>query len=454
MNPLATADVTERLRQHVTGRVIAPGEADYETLRTTPSGAPDARPVVIVRARSTADVVQAVAAARESGLELAVRSGGHSGAGHSTTDAGLLLDLGEMKELELDLDHRTARVQPGLTAGEYNEAVGRHGLATGFGDTGSVGIGGITVGGGMGLLTRKYGLTIDSLLAAEVVTADGSVLETDADHHEDLFWAVKGGGGNVGVVTRLTFRLHPVDEVLGGMLVLPATAEVIEGFVRLAGEAPDELTTIANLMPCPPLPFVPAEVHGRPVLMAQLVHTGPLEAAQRTLEPFRRLAEPYADLVRPMRYPEIFESEETGPMPEVVARGGFARGIGAPEAAALAAAVATPGSARIAQIRVLGGAVPRVDAAATAFAHRDQPMMLMLVAFCDGPEDRARQEQWLEEASGMLDDAAYVNFMGREGPDRVRAAYPGGTWDRLVEVKRRYDPANLFRLNQNVPPAG
>jgi FAD/FMN-containing dehydrogenase len=453
MNSLATADVTERLRQHVTGRVIAPGETDYDALRSTHYGPPDAQPVVIVRARDTADVVHAVAAARDSGLELAVRSGGHSGAGHSTTDGGILLDLGEMKDLEVDLEHRTARAQPGLTAAEYNEAVGRHGLATGFGDTGSVGIGGITVGGGMGLLTRRYGLTIDSLLAAEIVTADGSVLKTDADQHPDLFWAVRGGGGNVGVVTRLTFRLHPVDEVVGGMLVLPATAEVIEGFVRLAAAAPEELTTIANLMPCPPMPFVPAEVHGRPVLMAQLVHTGPVEAAQATLAPFRALAEPYADLVRPMRYPEIFQGEEMGPMPEVISRGGFVRQVGVREAAALADAVATPGTPRISQIRVLGGAVARVDSDATAFAHRDHPIMLMLVAFCEGPEDRARQQAWLDEASGMLDDVTYVNFLGNEGPERVRAAYPGATWDRLVEVKRHYDPDNLFRLNQNVPPS-
>lgn len=454
MIPSATKTVTDRLRDRLTGRALTPGDADYETLRTTHYGAPDARPVVIVRAASTSDVVLAVAAARESGLELAVRSGGHSGAGHSTTERGILLDLGAMKDLEIDVENRTATVQPGLTAGEYNVAAGRHGLATGFGDTGSVGVAGITLGGGVGLLTRRYGLTIDSLLGVEVVTADGRVLEADAEHHPDLFWAVRGGGGNFGVVTRLTFRLHPVDEVVGGMLVLPATADVIEGFARVAGAAPDELTAIANLMPCPPLPFVPAEVHGRPVLMAQLVHTGPTDAAEEALAPLRALAEPYADLVRPMRYPEIFQAEEMGPMPEVVSRGGFVRELGAREAAVLADAVATPGSPRIAQLRVLGGAVARVDAEATAFAHRGIPMMLMLVAFCDGPEDRARQEAWLAEASGVLDDsAAYVNFMGREAPERVRAAYPGRTWDRLVEVKRRYDPENLFRLNQNVSPA-
>jgi len=202
------------------------------------------------------------------------------------------------------------------------------------------------------------------------------------------------------------------------------------------------------------MPCVPAEIHGRPVLMAQLVHTGPVAAAEEALAPIRALAEPYADLVRPMRYPEIFQEEDMGPMPEVVSRGGFVRELGAREAAVLADAVASPGSPRIAQLRVLGGAVARVDADATAFAHRDFPMMLMLVAFCDGPEDRARQEAWLGETSALLDASTYVNFLGREAAERVRAAYPGRTWDRLVEVKRRYDPENLFRLNHNVPPAG
>jgi len=453
MNRSATTPLPERLQQHVTGRVITPDDADYDTLRTTHYGAPGARPTVIVRASSTSDVVQVVAAARETGLELAVRSGGHSAAGHSTTESGILLDLGEMKDLEIDTENLTATAEPGLTAGEYNTAVGEHGLATGFGDTGSVGVSGITLGGGVGLLTRRYGMTIDSLLGVEIVTADGQVLEADAEHHPDLFWAVRGGGGNFGVITRLTFRLHLVDQVVGGMLVLPATANVIEGFARLAAAAPDELTTIANLMPCPPMPFVPAEIHGRPVLMAQLVHTGPPAVAQETLAPFRALAEPYADVVRPMRYPEIFQEEDMGPMPEVVSRGGLVRELGARGAAVLADAVVTPGSPRIAQLRVLGGAVARVDSEATAFAHRDVPMMLMLVAFCDGPEDRARQEAWLEEASVLLDSATYVNFLGRAGSEQVRAAYPGRTWDRLVEVKRRYDPENVFRLNHNVTPA-
>ncbi|WP_043502387.1 FAD-binding oxidoreductase [Georgenia sp. SUBG003] len=453
MNPSATTTtLAERLRPQLTGRVITPGDADYDPLRTTHYGAPDARPAVIVRAASTSDVVHAVTAARESGLELAVRSGGHSAAGHSTTQSGILLDLGDMKDLEIDAGNRTALAQPGLTAGEYNTAVAEHGLATGFGDTTSVGVAGITLGGGVGLLTRRYGLTIDSLLAVEIVTADGRVLEADAERHPDLFWAVRGGGGNFGVVTRLTFQLHPVDQVVGGLLVLPATAGVIEGFARLAAAAPDELTTIANLMPYPPMPFVPEEIHGRPVLMAQLVHTGTPAVAEQTLAPFRALAQPYADLVRPMRYTEIFQEEDMGAMPEVVVRGGLVRELDARGAATLADAVATPGSPRIAQLRVLGGAVARVGADATAYAHRDVPMMLMLVAFCEGPEDRARQEAWLEEASGLLDTATYVNFLGRAGADEVRAAYPGRTWDRLVEAKRRYDPENLFRLNHNVTP--
>ena len=199
-------------------------------------------------------------------MELAVRSGGHSGAGHSVTDGGIVLDLSDLKGLDIDVEGRTAWAETGLTAAEVTEALGEHGLAIGFGDTGSVGIGGITLGGGVGYLVRKFGLTIDDLLAAEVVTADGQRLLVDAETHPDLFWAIRGGGGNFGVVTRFKYRLHELPETLGGMLILPATAETVAGFIAAAEAAPDELSTIANVMPCPPMPFVPEEHHGELVI--------------------------------------------------------------------------------------------------------------------------------------------------------------------------------------------
>jgi FAD/FMN-containing dehydrogenase len=231
-----------------------------------------------------------VTLARESKVELAVRSGGHSNAGHSSTDGGIVLDLSAMNALDIDVAGGTAWAQTSLTAGELTTAAAQHGLAVGFGDTGSVGIGGITLGGGIGYLVRKHGLTIDNLLAAELVTADGQLVHTDAETLPELFWAIRGGGGNFGVATRLRFRLHRVATVVGGMLMLPATPEVLAGFIAEAEAAPEQLSAIANVMPAPPLPLVPAEHHGRLVVMALLCFAGDPEAGQRTIAPFRALA--------------------------------------------------------------------------------------------------------------------------------------------------------------------
>src|SRR5215210_3946848 len=294
-----------KLRAVLNGRVITPDDAAYDEARAVFYGGFDSRPALIVRVADATDVSHVIALARESGLELAVRSGGHSVAGHSTTDGGIVLDFSEMKGLEIDLERHTAWAQTGLTAGEYTAAVGAHGLATGFGDTGSVGIGGITLGGGVGYLVRKHGLTIDDLLAADVVSADGELLRVDAETHPDLFWAIRGGGGNFGVATRFRFRLHEVDTIVGGMLLLPATPDVIEWFVAEAEAAPEDLSVIANVMTAPPMPFVPPEAHGQLIVMAMLVYAGEeVDEGERAIAPFRALAKPIADMVKPMRYPE------------------------------------------------------------------------------------------------------------------------------------------------------
>jgi FAD/FMN-containing dehydrogenase len=446
-----------KLRDTLNGRVIAPGEPDYDQARTVFVGGIDRHPAVIVKAADTSDVARVVSLARETGLELAVRSGGHSTAGHSVCEGGILLDLSAMTALDIDLDHHTAWAQTGLTAGQYTTAAGAYGLATGFGDTGSVGLGGLTLGGGVGYLVRKHSLTIDDLLAAELVTADGELLPTDPQTHPDLFWAIRGGGGNFGVATRFQYRLHPVDHVLGGMLILPATPQVIASFVTEAQAAPEELSTIANVMPAPPLPMVPAEAHGRLVVMATLVYAGPTEGGERTVAPFRALATPLADLVRPMRYPEIYPPQEEGFHPTAVTRTMFVDAIDRDVAETIIEHLQTSDAPmRAAQLRVLGGAMARVPADATAFAHRASPIMVNLAAVYDGAADRALREAWISEFSAALREGhggAYVNFLGDEGPARVRQAYPGPTWDRLVEVKRRYDPTNLFRRNQNIPPA-
>ena len=453
-NPTTTS--IPQLRAVLNGRVITPNDAGYDEARAVFYAGIDRRPVVIIRAASVADVSQVVSLARETGLELAVRSGGHSLAGHSTTDGGIVLDLSDMKGLEIDVERRTAWAETGLTAGEYTAVAGIHGLATGFGDTGSVGIGGITLGGGVGYLVRKHGLTIDDLLAADVVTADGRLLRVDAETHPDLFWAIRGGGGNFGVATRFRFRLHEVDTIVGGMLLLPATPDVIEWLVAEAEAAPEELSAIANIMPAPPMPFVPAEHHGRLVIMAMLVYAGEVEAGERAIAPFRALATPLADTVGPKPYPQMYEP--TGPGPdEEVARSLFIDSVDSRAAETIVEHLhASTAPLAVAQLRVLGGAMARVPAEATAFAHRKRQIMVALGAVYEHREEEAVHEDWVTSfaaALGQGDAGVYVNFLGDEGEGRVREAYPGSTWDRLAAIKGRYDPTNLFRLNQNIAPA-
>jgi len=450
--PLSIAE----LRDAVRGRVITADDPDYDAVRGIMYAGPDSRPAAIVRVADAADVSAVVSIARETGLELAVRSGGHSAAGHSSTDGGIVIDVRDLDGLDIEDPDLTAWAGSGLTAGAYTTAAAEHGLATGFGDTGSVGLGGLTLGGGVGYLVRKHGLTIDNLLAAEIVTADGKVRISDADHEPDLFWAIRGGGGNFGVATRFRFRLHEVDGVVGGILVLPATAETIAGFIAAAEAAPEELSTIANVMSCPPMPFVPEEYHGSIVILGMLAYAGDAETGERALAPFRALAEPLADLLRPIPYPEMFPPDDPDYHPTAVSRTMFIDHVDVPVAKTIMEYLtASDASMRVAQLRVLGGASARVPVEATAYAHRASRIMVNVAAFYDGAEDKPRREAWVAEFSAALhqgDAAAYVNFVGDEGEARVRAAYPGATWDRLTDLKRRYDPDNLFRRNQNIPP--
>jgi len=456
---MATSTSIAQLLPDLNGRVITPEDAAYEEARAVFYRSKNRRPAVIVRPADETDVSRVVSLARETGLELAVRSGGHSLAGHSVSEGGIVLDLAELKALEIDPAGRTAWAQTGLTAADYARAAGAHGLATGFGDTGSVGIGGLTLGGGVGFLVRKHGLTIDNLLAAELVTADGKLVRADVQRHPDLFWAIRGGGGNFGVATRFQLRLHEVDTVVGGMLILPATPEVISSLIAEAEAAPEELSAIANIMVAPPMPFLPEEAHGKPVIMALMCYAGEAEAGEQALAPFRALADPVADMVRPMAYPEIFQlfGEEEGPGPaQEVARSFFIDAVETETAEAILEHLeASTAPMAVAQLRVLGGAMARVPADATAFAHRGRRVMVALGAVYEDAEETPAHESWVTAFTDALrqGEGVYVNFLGDEGEARVREAYPGPTWDRLAAVKARYDPTNLFRLNQNVPPA-
>ncbi len=444
------------LRAAIAGRVVTPDDAEYDKARTVVVGGIDRRPLVMVRPANADDVAHVVTLARETGLPLAVRSGGHSGAGHSVVDDGIVLDLRDMKALEIDVQGRTAWAESGLTAGEYTTAAAAYGLATGFGDTGSVGLGGITLGGGVGYLVRKHGMTIDSLLAADIVTADGQLLRADAQHHPDLFWAIRGGGGNFGIATRFKFRLYPLETTVGGMMILPASAESIAAFIAAAEAAPDELSTIANVMPCPPMPFVPEEHHGKIVTLAMLTYAGDPEAGERALAPFRALGT-IVDMVKTQPYAEMYPPDDGEYHPLAVAHTMFVDRIDQAVAATIMDHLErSDAPMRVAQLRVLGGEMARVPADATAYAHRTNRIMVNIASFYEGPDDKPVREAWVAEFVAAIhqgDPAAYVNFLADEGEPRVRAAYPGTTWDRLAEIKRRYDPTNLFRLNQNIPPA-
>lgn len=454
--PTLLPDVAH-LRADLHGRIVTPDDPDYDAMRVVALGSVDARPAVIVRAADAHDVARVVDLAREGGYELAVRSGGHSGAGHSTVDGGLVLDLRDLTSIEIDADGRTAWAGAGLTAGAFTAAAAEHGLAVGFGDTGSVGLGGITLGGGVGYLVRAHGLTIDSLLAAELVTADGQIRLVDATSEPDLFWAIRGGGGNVGVATRFRFRLVELPSVVGGMLILPATPATIAGFIAAAEGAPESLSSIANVMPCPPMPFVPEEHHGSLVVFAILVNAGDDASGERAMAPFRALATPLADLVHPMAYPEIYPPDDPDYRPTAVAHTMFMDHVGEAEAQTIVEYLtASDAPMRVAQLRVLGGAMARVPSEATAFAHRNERIMVNLAALYEGGDDRAAKRAWLDGFAAAMDQGrptAYVNFLGDEGEAGVRRAYPDPTWDRLAAIKRRYDPSNVFRRNQNVPPA-
>jgi FAD/FMN-containing dehydrogenase len=460
--PASTAQLPlQDLRNRVAGRVITPDDEGYDEARAVMYDFDDRHPAAVIKVANADDVAAVVDIARESGLELAVRSGGHSGAGHSTTDGGLVIDLRDMKRVEVDPASRTVWAEAGATAADVAVAADAHNLAVGFGDTGSVGIGGITTGGGIGYLTRKHGLTIDSLLAADVVTADGELRHVDADHEPDLFWAIRGGGGNAGVVTRFQYRLHELGDAYGGMLFLPATADTIAGFVAAAEAAPEELGTIANVMNCPPMPFIPEELHGSLIIMGMIFWSGLPEQGEAAVAPFRALAKPLADFVRPMHYPEMFPPEEPQPegAPKFIAASRilFMDHVDREVGQSMLDTIATaPSKMGVAQIRVLGGEMARVPADATAFAHRSAPIMTAVAGLFFDPAQREAHEQWVDGFMASLDQGvpgAYVNFVNDEGPERVHDAYPRETWSRLAQIKRRYDPTNLFHRNQNVPPA-
>lgn len=448
----------EELRARLAGQLLTHQDRGYDDARRLNDVTVDRRPLAIVRPVDTADVAATVSFARQHGLPMAVRSGGHSLAHFGMVDDTLVIDLSGFNRVRIDPDARTAHVQPGATSGDLAAPASEYGLALSTGDTHSVGMGGLTTGGGIGFMVRKYGLAIDNLLSAEVVTAAGEIVTASQFQHPDLFWAIRGGGGNAGIVTEFVFRLAPVGQILGGELMLPASRDVLRGYLDYVVTAPEDLTTIANLMHAPPAPHVPEDRVGETVLSILVCWTGSVADGERALAPLRALGTPVADAVSPMPYPDIYRFTAHQAEPHAASiRMTFADDLSdAALDAALDAIEHASSPFSLIQFRGLGGAMARVDDDATAFAHRDRRYFLAIIGlWLDAAEDAGTHRAWTEslwqkvrhEGSGV-----YVNFLEEEGPDRVRDAYPPATYARLAAIKRQYDPENLFRFNQNVPP--
>lgn len=453
------AGAVEQFEAQIAGEVVFPESIAYDEARRTLNLAYDRYPAVVVRAANAADVARSVVFARAQGLRVAVKSGGHSVAGHSMIDGALVVDLAGMKRVVIEPEARIARVQAGATSGDLVAAAGEHGLALTTGDTTSVGMGGLVTGGGIGFMVRKYGLTIDSLISAQVVTADGDIVTANALEHADLFWAIRGGGGNFGIVTEFMFRLAPVGLVLGGLLMLPASREVVRGYLECAAAAPDGLSTIANIGFAPPAPFMPEERVGELVLAVLVCWTGDIAEGEAALAPLRALATPVADVVSPMPYPVLYQFTAHQAAPHASAiKSMFADELSdAAIDAMLASFGRVPSPFCAVQLRALGGAMARVGNEATAFGHRStRYLVAALSAWMDPAESGAAQWAWVNDlwdAIGSEGSGVYVNFLGDEGAARLKEAYPAATMARLAAVKRQYDPGNLFRFNQNIEPA-
>ncbi|GGW70460.1 FAD-linked oxidase [Streptomyces lucensis JCM 4490] len=458
---LGDATVAE-LEADLRGTVVRAGDPGYDRARAVWNAAHDKHPALVVRCAGTADVVRAVEFARSQDLLVAVRGGAHSIAGFSTCDDGIVIDLSPMKGAVVDPAGRRVVAQPGLTWGELDRETQASGLAVTGGLVSTTGISGFTLGGGVGWLLRRHGLASDNLTAAEVVTADGRVVRADAHENSELFWALRGGGGNFGVVTSLEYRLHPVGpQVLAGLIVYPVeqARRVLEGWRELIAGMPDELTTLVDLTTAPPLPFLPPEVHGTRVVVLAGMYAGDPAAGEAAVGPLRRLGTPIADLMAPMPYTAM--QSLLDPLWTAGAHNYFTSAFIEPSDAALDAVLrrhlTTPTPFSEVHLHQLGGAFARVPADATAFSQREPGVLCNVIARSPGATDFGAHVSWARETRAEIarhgHGAMYVNFTGDAAEDKVRASYPDAVRERLVRVKDDFDPTNMFRLNQNIRPS-
>jgi FAD/FMN-containing dehydrogenase len=442
------------LDAQVTGSVLSPQDAGYDAARAVHNGLIDRKPALIVRCQTAQDVVAALALARRVGLEVSIRGGGHNVAGRAVTDGGVMIDLAEMKTIAIDPVRSTATAGGGVIWGELNDAAAEHGLAVTGGAVSTTGIAGLTLGGGLGWMMAKYGLASDNLLAAELVTANGDVLQVDATSHPDLFWALRGGGGNFGVATSFTYRLHPLKTVVGGLIAHPieAAPELLRFYRDAVAECSDDLTVFAALVHAP-------DGSGAKLSALVVFHTGDSGEAERELEPFKAWGSPLAVDVGPMAYPVMNTLLDAG-FPDGALNywlSSFTRGL--PDALIdLAverfAAAPSPMSAMV--FEHFHGAVTRVGATETAVPHRDEGWNLFIPSVWTDPADTEANIGWTREAFAAMrphfGTGRWLNYLGDDqAEDAVRAAY-GSNYERLREVKRQYDPDNVFHLNHNIAP--
>jgi FAD/FMN-containing dehydrogenase len=458
------SDLARSFAARFAGIVVTPDDGGYDAARAIWNGTVDAHPALIAQCRTVEDIAAAVNLTRDSGLPVAVRGGGHSVAGLSTCDGGVVIDLSPMRAVTVDTERGIAVVEPGATWGDYDAATAQYGLASTGGLISTTGVAGLTLGGGIGWLQRKHGLACDNLVAADIVTADGTTVRASEDERSDLLWGLRGGGGNLGIVSRFEFSLHPVTTVLGGLLLFPIDQGpgVLRTFRDWAIDLPDEGSMLVAVLTAPPEPFVPAELVGRKAVAVVGCWCGDLEDGSAVLDPLRAL-KPAADVFGPMPYPDLQRMLDAGAPPGLrnYFRGGYLSEL-TDEVIEVAldhgARMASPMSAI--HLHQMGGAVGRVGIGATAFSGRAAAYTYNLVStWTDATEDATHVAANREAAAAlapMAQHGTYLNFLTEATGDneaRVRAAYSDAIYDRLARLKRELDPANLFRANHNVRPA-
>ncbi len=451
-------------KSRLQGQLLCPGDPGYDEARQVWNGMIDKRPALIARCIGTADIIDAINFARTHRLLVAVRGGGHNVAGNAVCDGGLVIDLSLMRGVHVDPKARTARVQGGATWGDVDRETQVFALATPGGQVSTTGVAGFTLGGGMGNMRRKYGLSIDNLLSVDIVTADGQILTASPTENPDLFWGVRGGGGNFGVVTSFEFRLHPVGPmVMLGAPMYPEeqAGEILRSWREFMAAAPDELSSMAAIWAVPPAPHLPPEIHGKPVVLLAGVYAGPVEEGERVVQPLRELGTPLADLSGPMPYTVLQRAfDPFFPKGELLY---YVKSLNldhfSDEAieVLLSHAAQRPSPLTLVLIWHQGGAISRVGAEETAFGRRDAPFMLSIDSAWTDPRDTEKNISWSRALWSAMrpfsTGGLYLNFpgLGEEKEVLVRAAY-GPNYDRLVALKNKYDPTNLFRMNQNIAP--